>query len=107
MARQPRPSARVRWRSMLPARQACSRSGCSLRSRPAEPAIKRIRRAAPGGRAGALAMVVAVSLLGCGARCPEIAATQRALIERTAIAPGPHVQVRIPLARANAFIAEL
>lgn len=52
-------------------------------------------------------MAVAVSLTGCGAQCPEIAATRRALIERTAVAPGPHVQVRIPLARANAFIAEL
>jgi hypothetical protein len=55
----------------------------------------------------ALAVVAAVSLTGCGSRCPEIAAAKRALLERTAVAPGPHVQVRIPLERANAFIAEL
>jgi hypothetical protein len=51
--------------------------------------------------------LAAMALAGCGSRCPEIAAAKRALIERTAIAPGPHVQVRIPLERANAFIAEL
>lgn len=55
---------------------------------------------------GALLAVVAPSG-GCGARCPEIAAAKRALVERTATTPGPHVEVRIPLDRANAFIAEL
>src|SRR5262245_3336813 len=54
-----------------------------------------------------LVMLAAVSLAGCGSRCPEIAAARRTLLERTAVAPGPHVEVRIPLDRANAFIAEL
>ncbi len=54
-----------------------------------------------------LVMIAAGWLAGCGSRCPEIAATRRALVERTAIAPGPHVEVRSPLDRANAFIAEL
>jgi hypothetical protein len=54
-----------------------------------------------------LALLAATSLAGCGSRCPEIAAARRALVERAAIAPGPHVQVRIPLERANVFIAEL
>jgi hypothetical protein len=54
-----------------------------------------------------LVMVAAGLLAGCGSRCPEIAAAKRALVERTAIAPGPHVEVRIPLDRANGFIAEL
>jgi hypothetical protein len=54
-----------------------------------------------------LAVLAATWLTGCGARCPEIAAVKRALVERTAVAPGPHVQVRVPLERANAFIAEL
>jgi hypothetical protein len=47
-----------------------------------------------------LALLAAV-LLACGGRCPEIAAARRAL-ERTAIAPGPHVEVRIPLDRSAA-----
>jgi hypothetical protein len=55
----------------------------------------------------ALGVIVAAWLAGCGGRCPEIAAVKRSLIERTAIAPGPHAQVRIPLDRANAFVAEL
>lgn len=54
-----------------------------------------------------LVLLAVASLAGCGSRCPEIANAKRALVERTAIAPGPHVQVRIPLERANAFIAEL
>jgi hypothetical protein len=54
-----------------------------------------------------IVMIAAAALAGCGSRCPEIAAAKRRLTERTAIAPGPHVQVRIPLERANAFIAEL
>ncbi len=54
-----------------------------------------------------LVLLAAASLVGCGSRCPEIASAKRALVERTAIAPGPHVQVRIPLERANAFLAEL
>jgi hypothetical protein len=54
-----------------------------------------------------LGLAAVVSLAGCGARCPEIVAAKRALVERTAIAPGPHAQVWIPLDRANAFIAEL
>jgi hypothetical protein len=54
-----------------------------------------------------LAVVAAIWLSACGARCPEIADAKRALVERTAIAPGPHAQVRIPLDRANAFLAEL
>ena len=54
-----------------------------------------------------LVMLAALSLAGCGSRCPEITAARRTLLERTATAPGPHVEVRIPLERANAFIAEL
>lgn len=54
-----------------------------------------------------LAVLAATWLSGCGSRCPEIAAAKRALVDRTAVAPGPHVQVRVPLERANAFIAEL
>jgi hypothetical protein len=54
-----------------------------------------------------LALLVATWLTGCGSRCREIATAKRALIERTAIAPGPHAQVQVPLDRANAFIAEL
>jgi hypothetical protein len=54
-----------------------------------------------------LVMLAALSLAGCGSRCPEITAARRTLLERTATAPGPHVEVRIPLDRANAFIAEL
>jgi len=53
-----------------------------------------------------LALVVALHG-GCGGSCPEIAAERRVLDERTTAAPGPHAQVQIPLARANAFIAEL
>jgi hypothetical protein len=54
-----------------------------------------------------LVLLVAVGLAGCGSRCPQIADAKRNLVERTAIAPGPHVQVRVPLERANTFIAEL
>ncbi|HEY0991946.1 MAG TPA: hypothetical protein VGD80_33070, partial [Kofleriaceae bacterium] len=54
-----------------------------------------------------LVMLAALSLAGCGSRCPEITVARRTLLERTATAPGPHVEVRIPLDRANAFIAEL
>ena len=54
-----------------------------------------------------LALLAAAALAGCGSRCPEIASAKRALVERTGAAPGPHVQVRIPLARADAFLAEL
>jgi hypothetical protein len=55
----------------------------------------------------AIGGAVAAGSAGCGGRCADIDATRRALIERTTIAPGPHVQVTIPLARANAFLAEL
>lgn len=51
--------------------------------------------------------LVAIATAGCGARCAEIATRKRALIERTAKAAGPHAQVRVPLARANAFLAAL
>lgn len=54
-----------------------------------------------------LAVLAATWVTGCASRCPEIAAANRALVERTTVAPGPHVQVRVPLERANAFIAEL
>jgi len=51
--------------------------------------------------------LVALATSGCGARCAEIATRKRALVERTAVAAGPHAQVRVPLARANAFLAAL
>jgi len=54
-----------------------------------------------------LALLAAGALAGCGGRCPEIAAAKRALVDRTTVAPGPHVQVRIPFERADAFLAEL
>lgn len=55
-----------------------------------------------------LALVVsATALPACGARCADIAARKQALIQRTAIAAGPHAQVRVPLARANALLAAI
>jgi hypothetical protein len=50
---------------------------------------------------------LALAAPGCGARCAEIAAHEHALLARTGIAPGPHAQVRIPLARANELLAQL
>ena len=44
---------------------------------------------------------------GCGSHCADIAARKQALLARTASAPGPHVEIQLPLARANAFIAGL
>ncbi len=44
---------------------------------------------------------------GCGSHCAEIAARKQALLARTAVAPGAHVEVAVPLPRANAFIAQL
>lgn len=51
--------------------------------------------------------VLAALLAGCGSRCPEVAAVKQAVAERSAAGPGPHAQVVIPLARANAFLAQL
>lgn len=62
------------------------------------------------GRAFGLALGFALGLLatGCGSRCKDVAAVRTKLTTRTG-APnrGADVQVTIPLARANALIAEL
>ena len=50
---------------------------------------------------------LALAAGGCGGRCAEIAAQEHALLARAAVAPGPHAQVRIPLARANELLAAL
>jgi len=52
-------------------------------------------------------LATAATTAGCGARCADIAARKRALTTRTMVAPGPHAQVRIPMARANAVLAAL
>jgi len=51
--------------------------------------------------------MLATVTAGCGARCAEIAARKRAVIERAEVATGPHAQVVIPFARANHFLAAL
>jgi hypothetical protein len=53
----------------------------------------------------ALALVV-LATSGCGSRCAEIAARQRQLLGRRPAA-GPHVEVLVPLERANAVIANV
>ena len=62
------------------------------------------------GRAFGLALGFALGLVatGCGSRCKDVAAVRTKLTTRTG-APnrGADVQVTIPLARANALIAEL
>jgi hypothetical protein len=55
----------------------------------------------------AVLMSIALAVPSCGSRCAEVAARKRALTDRTAIAAGPHVQVQIPLARANAVLAAI
>jgi hypothetical protein len=55
----------------------------------------------------AVSMSIALTAAGCGSRCAEVLARKRALTERTAIAAGPHAQVQIPLARANALLAAI
>lgn len=50
---------------------------------------------------------LAATAAGCGGNCAEIAARRTALVARTQIAPGPHAQVVIPLARANQLLAAL
>jgi len=52
-------------------------------------------------------VLLAGATLGCGSRCAEIAARKSALLARTEAAPGPHAQMRVPLARANQLIAAL
>ncbi|HKE18229.1 MAG TPA: hypothetical protein VKB80_25300 [Kofleriaceae bacterium] len=57
-------------------------------------------------RAAALAGIAALAAgAGCGSRCREIAAERDALARR-APAVGPHLQLQISLATANALIAE-
>jgi len=54
-----------------------------------------------------LALVAsAIASAACGSRCAEVAARKQALV-RTAIAPGPHAQVVVPLRRANELLASL
>jgi hypothetical protein len=54
-----------------------------------------------------LSLAALVTTAGCGARCAEIAARRRALVERTGVAAGPHAQVVLPFARANQILAAL
>jgi hypothetical protein len=57
----------------------------------------------------AVALAAVVGAAGCGGRCKEIAATRAALAARRAepATRAPHVEVSVPLARANAVIAEV
>jgi hypothetical protein len=71
---------------------------------PSQPAS--YRRAMPRA-ATILATAIAILLTSCAGPCAEIAARRRELTERTAIAPGPHARVRVPLASANAILAAL
>jgi hypothetical protein len=57
--------------------------------------------------AAVVAGAIAIAAAGCADRCAEIASRRSALLARTQVAAGPHAQVRIPLARANAFLAAL
>ncbi|TMQ21648.1 MAG: hypothetical protein E6J90_13855 [Deltaproteobacteria bacterium] len=58
-------------------------------------------------RRGLVAVLAVLAITaGCGGHCAEIAARRRAL-DRTGAAAGPHAQVVIPFARANAFLAAL
>ncbi len=51
-------------------------------------------------------LVALAVLAGCASRCKEVADARRALAAHAAVA-GPHAQIRIPFARANALVAEL
>ena len=51
--------------------------------------------------------VVAWVSAGCGGNCAEVAAIRQSLRAPRPSAPGPHAEVRVPLARANAFLAEV
>jgi hypothetical protein len=53
----------------------------------------------------ALGLLIAVAAPGCGPRCADIAARQRAMTGRIAVVAGAHAQVDIPFARANAVLA--
>lgn len=53
-------------------------------------------------------LVTTAALAGCGSRCAEVRAARATLAARpVAAAPTPDVRVTVPLARANAVIAEL
>jgi hypothetical protein len=54
-----------------------------------------------------LAVCAAGWLAGCGGRCPEVAAAKQSLLANRTTAPGPHLEIQIPLARANALLTEL
>lgn len=54
-----------------------------------------------------LVLGVAAAVTGCGSRCAEVAARQSALLAIPPAAPGPQVEVQVPLARANAFLADM
>ncbi|MEZ4402631.1 MAG: hypothetical protein R3B06_21600 [Kofleriaceae bacterium] len=55
-----------------------------------------------------VAVGVAVLVTGCGERCAKVQTARAALAARpVATAPSPDVRVTLPLARANALIAEL
>src|ERR1700742_3253904 len=53
----------------------------------------------------AIVTAAAIAAAGCADRCAEIAARRSALLARMQVAGGPHAQVRVPLARANASLA--
>jgi hypothetical protein len=50
------------------------------------------------------ALVVALAAWGCGSTCRDIAARRAALAGRP-VGPGPHGQLRVPMARANEVLA--
>lgn len=53
-------------------------------------------------------LATAVALAGCGSRCADVRAARATLAARpVATAPTPDVRVTVPLARANAVIAEV
>ncbi|MBL8622076.1 MAG: hypothetical protein JNK64_12260 [Myxococcales bacterium] len=53
-------------------------------------------------------LATTVALAGCGSRCADVRAARATLAARpVATAPSPDVRVTVPLARANAVIAEL
>jgi hypothetical protein len=54
-------------------------------------------------------VLAAVTILaaGCGAHCADIAARRSAVVTRRDVATDPHLQIRIPLARANELLAGL
>ncbi|MBK9032461.1 MAG: hypothetical protein IPL61_14320 [Myxococcales bacterium] len=56
----------------------------------------------------AVMALTAALAAGCGSRCAEVKAARATLAARpVATAPGPDVRVTVPLARANALVAEL